>query len=208
MNKKTGETLRLVLVRHAETTENSSKIVQGQGGGSLNETGRRQAVEIARRLADEKPDFIYSSDLQRGIETAEIIVREIGNLSIHTDSRLREQDYGIFEGRRVARLLGRMKSDGAGFTDFDAEGGERAEDFRKRAASFLEEIKARHFGQTVAVVTHNGVILVMLDLLHGDGEKMPQKTIVNGAVIALDVGRSGRLIPETVEGVERGTVYE
>uniref|UniRef100_A0A0E0IY12 Uncharacterized protein n=1 Tax=Oryza nivara TaxID=4536 RepID=A0A0E0IY12_ORYNI len=76
MAKEVDRFVELVVVRHGETSWNASRIVQGQMDPELNEIGKQQAVVVARRLAREaRPAAIYSSDLKRAAETAEIIAK-------------------------------------------------------------------------------------------------------------------------------------
>ncbi|CAO2176131.1 unnamed protein product [Urochloa humidicola] len=93
------EFAEVVVVRHGETSWNASRIVQGQMDPELNEIGRQQALVVARRLSKEaKPAAIYSSDLKRASETAEIIAKlcDVSNLVLH--EALRERHMGYLQG--------------------------------------------------------------------------------------------------------------
>ncbi len=68
----------IFLVRHGETVDNARQIMQGQTQGELNQRGREQAEQVARRLASEPLDAIVASDLHRAIETAEVIAEPHG----------------------------------------------------------------------------------------------------------------------------------
>ena len=68
----------LYLVRHGETLDNARRIMQGQTPGQLNETGILQAKETAQKLAHEKIDVFFSSDLLRILHTCKIIAAEDG----------------------------------------------------------------------------------------------------------------------------------
>ena len=63
----------IFLVRHGETVDNARQIMQGQTQGCLNDKGREQAEQVAGRLAGEQIDAVVASDLNRAIQTAEII---------------------------------------------------------------------------------------------------------------------------------------
>ena len=82
---------RLLLVRHGETDWNADGRLQGQTDRPLSDFGRKQARGLADELAAEGFEAIYSSDLARARETAEIIGARLG-LPVELDSDLREKD--------------------------------------------------------------------------------------------------------------------
>ncbi|EEC83737.1 hypothetical protein OsI_29592 [Oryza sativa Indica Group] len=94
-----GEFTEVVVVRHGETAWNASRIIQGHLDVELNEIGRQQAVAVARRLSNEaKPAAIYSSDLKRAAETAEIIAKACSLPNVVFDPALRERHIGDLQG--------------------------------------------------------------------------------------------------------------
>ena len=95
----------LYLVRHGETVDNARQIMQGQTQGELNETGLKQAKEVAEKFRMEHLDAIVASDLNRSIQTAEIIARPHG-LELTITPLLRERDWGDFTGRFIPSLKG------------------------------------------------------------------------------------------------------
>ena len=86
----------VLLARHGETDWNRDHRWQGHTGPPLNATGRQQAVILAASLT-QVVDAIYSSDTERARETAEIVAAHIGG-SVSTDERLREVNFGEWEG--------------------------------------------------------------------------------------------------------------
>jgi probable phosphoglycerate mutase len=136
-------TTTLFLVRHGETIDNARQIMQGQTQGCLNERGREQAQQVAQRLADEPIDAIIASDLQRAIQTAEIIAEPHG-LSVKTTPLLRERDWGSFTGRFIPDLKGEVWPD-----DIETE-----QDLLQRAADFLQYITTTYPGKRVVAVGH------------------------------------------------------
>ncbi len=93
----------IYFIRHGQTDWVIEKKLQGKMDIPLNNNGRRQAEEAAKEIATLKIDRIISSDLSRAKETAEIINKRIG-VKITFDKRLREENYGEYEGRRVESI--------------------------------------------------------------------------------------------------------
>jgi len=93
------DTAGVLLARHGETDDNGEPVrVQGFRDTPLNDTGRRQAAELAERVSGQGIVSLWSSDLIRARETAEIVGRRIGLLP-RLDPRLREANRGRWEGR-------------------------------------------------------------------------------------------------------------
>ncbi|MGV7929925.1 MAG: histidine phosphatase family protein [Spirochaetota bacterium] len=95
--------MRLILVRHGETTWNRENRVQGRSDTPLSETGITQAERLAGSMEGERIDLIVSSPLRRAAETASIINRHIG-APVELDEDLMELDQGIFEGMSFQEL--------------------------------------------------------------------------------------------------------
>jgi len=104
-------TKRLIVVRHGETDWNHRDLLQGHADIPLNATGRLQAIQLAERMVSHSFDAAISSDLVRAKETAEIIqsYRQT-RVSLESDYRLREYDFGELDGQPVAELLTQRSS--------------------------------------------------------------------------------------------------
>jgi broad specificity phosphatase PhoE len=155
----------ILLARHGETDDNREPIrIQGRLDTPLNDTGRAQADELGRRLADVGIASLYSSDLIRARETAEIAGRHLG-LEPVVDPRLAEGDRGELEGRLwrdVAQedpeLYAAWRRAG---DDFRFPGGESLREQRDRTLAALEDVRAA--GRLPAlVVCHGGSIRAVL----------------------------------------------
>ena len=144
----------LLLVRHGETDWNAEGRLQGHTDRPLNDFGRRQATELAVRLAGEGADAIYTSDLARAMETAQILGARLG-LSVVVDPDLREKNWGTWEG---------LTGDERVHVAFE---GESTEDHRDRVMAALRRIAARHPDQRVVVVTHGGSLRRIQAALNG-----------------------------------------
>jgi 2,3-bisphosphoglycerate-dependent phosphoglycerate mutase len=134
----------LLLVRHGETDWNAEGRLQGQTDRPLSDYGRRQAQRLAGELESEELVAIYSSDLARARETAEIVGERLG-LPVELEPDLREKDWGTWEG------LTAVERDRVEFV------GESTEEHQERMLRALRTISERHRGQgRVLVVTHGG----------------------------------------------------
>lgn len=162
--------MRLLIARHGQTNLNLDYRYQGFTDAPLNKTGMKQADQLAKRLIDEKLEAIYSSDLMRSVQTAERIV-ENNQLQINKDERLREISFGEWEGMsyqemqtKNPHLLESWMNDPA---NISPPSGETLIQFAERVKPAMDEMKIQHEDQTVLMVTHGGVIRVLLCLSLG-----------------------------------------
>jgi broad specificity phosphatase PhoE len=187
----------LLLVRHGETDWNRDGRWQGHSDTNLNDAGREQARGVAAELDD--IDVIYSSDLARARETAEIIAEAVGR-DVRTDERLRERSFGAWEGLTAPDIEERFAEDLASWRLGDGAGPDDAEPFdvfARRVQSFVDDTVARHPDETVLVVAHGGTIRVIHALASGldyvrDHRKIPG--VPNCAVARYAAG-DGKLTP-------------
>lgn len=190
----------MILIRHGETLENVSRIVQGHCPGTLTEKGKKQASMMGCKFRNASFDAVYSSDLDRALQTADIFVENRGDIPLIIDQRLREQHFGVYEGKPLFFLLRQLKRENADLAAFDPEGGESAADFRNRVTVFFEEIKEKHWGRNVVLVTHHGVIRAIMDyVLAKTGRCITDNRILNGTPIILDMDLRGNILFETIE---------
>lgn len=158
--------MRLTLVRHGETEENVQKTIQGQQPGHLTEHGKQQAEEAAQKLKGRSFDMIYCSDLQRCLDTAEFIRRELPGTPFTTDELLRERYGGGFEGKPLA-LLDEHKAIGDWYTYRLPDGGESWADVRLRQVPFLSKVFEAHPEWSILVISHRGPIRAFVHCLRG-----------------------------------------
>lgn len=92
---------KITWIRHAQSTWNAQGIWQGHTDVPLSELGQAQARALAPRLAKKAFDLVYSSDLERCRQTAELALPQVEAL---TDIRLREINFGIYEGKSKETL--------------------------------------------------------------------------------------------------------
>ena len=146
----------IYLIRHGQTDWNVERKIQGQTDIPLNINGKQQAKEAAEEIANLKIDKIISSDLSRAKETAEIINKKVG-AKITFDKRLREVNYGNYEGAQIDKFTDEQWKI---FNETPEKiKGESRQQVYDRVKSFIDEIKD---DENVLVVTHGGSLCMML----------------------------------------------
>lgn len=153
--------LQYGLLRHGETTWNSEKRVQGHGDSPLTPTGIATLRRWAQQLASENWQHILCSDLGRVRQSVEIL-NEVLQLPVTIESRLREQNWGLWEGMRVKEVYEHYADElalqvGRGW-DFRPPAGESRREVRDRLFQALENHRRRQHRENTLVVCHLGVI--------------------------------------------------
>jgi probable phosphoglycerate mutase len=155
------ERTQVIIVRHGETEWNIANIRQGHLDSPLTEDGIAQAKALARRLMRERFSALYSSDLGRAMQTARIIAEATGH-EIVSDPRLRERHLGIFQGLNSDEIKEKhpeeYKLHRSLGPDYVIPSGESVRQQVARNLAYLNEIAAKHLGETIVVITHGGVL--------------------------------------------------
>jgi broad specificity phosphatase PhoE len=163
----------ILLARHGETDWNRDGIWQGWADPPLNDAGRAQARELAEQLRDTPFDAVYSSDLQRAHETAEIVAAPHA-VPVISDPGLREIDIGSWSGLTRAeideRFPGGVRPDG-----------ETRERHAERVLEAVERIARANPGRRILLVTHGGTMRA----LHGHVSDEPFHPVGNCGVLEL-----------------------
>lgn len=141
----------IYIVRHGQTNWNLLGKCQGWVDIELNETGLKQAEELAQKLAHVKFDICFASPLKRAIKTAQTIYKG----KIFVDDRIIERDNGELSGRTDWREQG---------VDFNDPNENRfnIETFpvlQRRLSSFWNEILTQYPHKNILVVTHAGTAM-------------------------------------------------
>lgn len=193
--------MRLIIVRHAETTENLEGIFMGQTGGHLTEQGKEQARLVAQALKDEKIDAVYTSDLARAKDTALEIMKYHPDVKLVDEKLLRERTFGNLEGKHTRDFFHKMTD--KGFREFRPEGGETAKEMGKRIIRFYETVLKERENETVLFVTHAGNIQELLLYIFGWGEeKYIEINPGNTAITILEIDKEGNYKIEKMNFME------
>ena len=161
---------KIIFVRHGQTEWNLVGKYQGQSNIALSEKGLFQAKALAANFPVKKIDAVYSSDLQRAYKTASYIAAEF-QLTVTTEEKLRELNFGLWEGKTYAEIKQNWPEIFSTFFTFpDTSTIPEGENFvilQKRAMAAVKEIIAKHIGQTVVVVAHGAILRTILaEALH------------------------------------------
>ncbi|MBC2851394.1 histidine phosphatase family protein [Cetobacterium sp. 8H] len=178
---------KIILVRHGETELNTAGIFFGVMDPELTEKGIEQAKRAKKILEDLEYHKIYTSDLKRAKETAEII--NYKNIDMVLTEDLREINFGIFEGYKYEELLEKypieVKKSQEDWKNYNYETGESVLQLQKRAINFIE--KELDLYKNTVLVTHWGVINTILSYYFSDGLDAYWKfSVKNGGIVIIE----------------------
>ncbi len=152
-----AQSVVLWLVRHGQTDWNVEGRYQGQADPPLNATGLAEAQQAARSLAGKPLRAIYSSDLLRARQTAEVIAQACG-APLRLEPRLREVNLGAWEGMLFDQIRvqypAELREREHNPLNSRPPGGETVDEVWQRLRAALREIAGRHRGEQVALVSH------------------------------------------------------
>jgi broad specificity phosphatase PhoE len=184
----------LYCIRHGQSTYNALGRIQGQSDVPLSELGRRQALAVARALADAPIEAIYSSPLRRAKDTARLLADLLG-LDVREDPRLKEVDVGVFTDRLRDEVLeeypGAISRWRSGRLDFVFPEGESRRDLIRRGHEVLDEIRRAGHRQA-AVVAHGGVLLAAMKAMLAIPSDHPPHSLENASISTLLVNGDGQ----------------
>ena len=156
----------------------------------LSEFGRAQARALARSLAAVSFDRIISSDLSRAFETAQEIARHRA-LIVDRDPRLRERDFGDWEGLRWTEIIERFPcaapQDWSEWYQRTPSGGEDFQNLRARVSAMLSDVLGQT-AQRVLLVSHAGALNVALAVLFGGNGPQPDVALLPTSLTRIVLG--------------------
>lgn len=163
--------MRLVIVRHGQSTANAENRWQGQMDFDLSSEGRKQAESLGARFVSEgfRPKFVYSSPLKRAVHTAEI---SLPDKRVFEIDDLKETGIGIFEGLTMEEARERHAGIAADFERSRNFGvvpeAESRYELRKRAETVVDFlVKGHHEVDEIAVFTHSGLMMFLVAVIMG-----------------------------------------
>jgi probable phosphoglycerate mutase len=161
---------RLVLWRHGQTLWNAENRHQGQIDIPLNDVGREQARHAAQTLLAMKPTHVIASDLERALETGQILA-DLAGVSLSTDERLRETFAGEWQGMTRDEIVAKYPADYAawgGDSEIRPGGGETRWEVSQRVVAAINDALLNiPAGGTLVVASHGGALRSALGRLLG-----------------------------------------
>jgi broad specificity phosphatase PhoE len=190
-------TTRLILLRHGEPDETVHRRCYGRLDPGLSHRGREQMRLAWLLLVNQSPSAIYSSPSRRAVESAAL--RSIDSPAAAVEERLREIDFGAFEGltyddisTRYPRAYDQWMTRP---TDVVFPDGESFATMSARVRKALEQIRRKHSGETVVTVSHGGVNRVALaDALDLDPGRIFRLAQAYACVNVIDYARGESVV--------------
>jgi probable phosphoglycerate mutase len=170
---------RIFLIRHGQPEQHSGKIFLGQADVPLSEHGKKEAEAAGKKLLEltANPKRIYTSDLARAKETAEIIAGLLGGIPVIPDKLFREMAMGAWDGELIEDIKVKFPEEyakrGDDLRNYRTPGGENFYDLRGRVTREFYRIFKECFcgdtfdvSQDLVIVAQLGVITVLSEELH------------------------------------------
>lgn len=175
--------MKIYLTRHGETLWNQEDRVQGMTDVPLNDRGRRQAAELAERMAGVHLDVVYTSQLQRAMVTGRAVADRHEGCRFEVRECLNEMNFGKYEG--CVRTDAEYQEEKRKYFK-RYEGGESYLDVAARVYPFIEQLKAR--GEDALVVAHNGICRVFTShFVPMDNEEFATYALGNCEVLTFEL---------------------
>lgn len=169
----------IVFIRHGKTQLNDLGCFIGNTDCDISEEGLRQAEKVKGFLDKFSFDGIYVSPLKRTIQTANILSKKY-----ILDDRLREMNFGVFEGLNYEEIKQKypdyLRLWNEDYENYRIPNGESLQDLFDRVEDFIKDVKRKH--KRVLVVTHGGVIRCALSLIFSSREFFYKFKIDPGSV--------------------------
>ena len=177
-----------LLIRHAVNDfVKTGKLAGWTPEVHLNEDGRAQAAALGVRLAKTKIDALYSSPLERTVETAQAVLEHHPQLQLQLIDEIGEVRYGTWQGEEIGKLAQRKAWRVVqGFPSrMRFPNGEAMRDTQMRAVNVLEMLVERHPRATVALVSHSDVIKMIVTHYLGLHLDMFQRIEISPASLSI-----------------------
>lgn len=171
--------MKIYFTRHSKTVWNEEHRLQGWKNSPLTKEGEEDAKRLRDRMKNIPIDICYSSPIARARETAEIIFDQV---PIITDNRLKELNFGKFEGHKVSDVKDNPVYHALWHNptaDLRLPEGESLSEIFTRVQDWLEEVYKKHAQDTIFVTGHGMVCIVLMTIM----KKLPIEEMLQASTV-------------------------
>ena len=192
------EITRIILVRHGRTKKNTESRFGARDDSPLDSLGKEQARKVAERMTDFPVAHIFSSPINRTMQTAEFIANKL-SLEIESSLDLTEYDFGIISGLTMNEVQEKhpviyqqlqdwmLKANSSDVKRAQVPGAESFNNLEKRILEFTNSVLNRFPGKTIVAVTHLALIKAFMATLFGESVHRPMNFIAfNTSLTVID----------------------
>lgn len=155
--------MKIFITRHSKTLWNQEKKLQGWKDSPLTKEGINDALLLKKRIRDISIDYCYSSPINRAKQTSEILFDHV-----ILDDRLKEMNFGTYEGKNISELLKDKQYDALWNQPDDnirLPEGESYAEVQKRLLNFINEIYQKNSDKTIFVTIHGMLFIILHGLM-------------------------------------------
>lgn len=196
--------MRILLVRHPETTWNKERRIQGRKDSPMTQLAWAQLDNIFKQIKQNNIDYLFTSPLDRCKKSAEYLAKQLG-CPVKTDERLIQKSWGVVEGMKRQEVAVLYPESGYGLDGtivdlekryyFKPTDGEGWEDLEKRVNLFIDYLKENHNPDTILVVGHRPIIRLLIGQLLGlDPKKANTLEVEAEKISCIEVDEKAKLI--------------
>jgi len=153
--------IKITYFVHGTTVDNENNISSGWGDCELSELGIKQSIDLKDQIKDKQFDVVFCSDLKRAVESSRLTFEN--SVEIIIDKRLRECNYGDYN-THLSEIVEPMQE--KAITEQFPKG-ESYEDVKTRIEDFVNFLKEKYDGKSIAIVAHKAPQLALDVLLSG-----------------------------------------
>ena len=202
----------LFVARHGQSEWNNQSRVTGQLNPGLSAKGQQQSEALAQCLLDEDLAAIYTSDLQRSINTAQPTA-SAKQLPINALPALNEMNLGVLQGRfrdeRDPQAQAMWAQVHADMWGYQVPGAESYQDLMQRVSQALQDILQRHRGHRILIVGHRNTNRVLMGkLLDWPRERWPELRLRNKFLYRIRLGVETEIATFTLSGNKIGACHD
>ena len=155
--------MKIFITRHSKTLWNQEKKLQGWKDSPLTKEGINDALLLKKRIRDISIDYCYSSPINRAKQTSKILFDHV-----ILDDRLKEMNFGTYEGKNISELLKDKQYDALWNQPDDnirLPEGESYAEVQKRLLNFINEIYQKNSDKTIFVTIHGMLFIILHGLM-------------------------------------------